>query len=179
MKDLQLALNGVYFDQIRKGDKVEEFRLRTDYWTKRLVGRQYRDLVLTRGYPKGGGIERVSRLTMAYQGYRETTLTHPHFGPDPVDVFAISSSYVLYTEAESEQHRRDMTVSNAHAAIAADSHGYTLHPRILERLDPEQRLERQARSIRQRNELMKEALAIAEADPVRHAAFLVAARPEA
>ncbi len=87
MSDLTLALNGVYYDQIKAGTKVEEFRLRTDYWRKRLVGRSYDRIVLTRGYPARDDHER--RLVLPWRGYRETALTHPHFGPDPVEVFAI------------------------------------------------------------------------------------------
>ena len=87
MSTLTLALNGEYFDQIRSGDKTEEFRLRTDYWRKRLVGRSYDHIVLTKGYPARDDQER--RLQLPWRGFRETTITHPHFGPDPVDVFAI------------------------------------------------------------------------------------------
>lgn len=92
MRVLTLPLNGVYFDQIASGEKVEEFRLQTDFWRKRLEGREFSAVVLTRGYPKGGGAEGVTRLTRAWRGYRETQLAHPHFGPEPVDVFAIDVS---------------------------------------------------------------------------------------
>lgn len=88
MSDLTLPLNGVYFDQIKAGTKVEEFRLRTPFWTKRLAGRSYDRIILTRGYPKSDDHER--RLVLPWRGLRETTITHPHFGPDPVEVFAIS-----------------------------------------------------------------------------------------
>ena len=88
-KDLVIPVNGVYFDQMLRGEKAEEFRVRTEYWRKRLVGRSYRNLVLTRGYPKGGGVDFVTRLTVPYRGYRETEITHEHFGSDPVKVFAI------------------------------------------------------------------------------------------
>ena len=87
MGDLTLPLNGVYFDQIKAGTKVEEFRLRTPFWIKRLAGRTYDRIVLTRGYPKSDDHER--RLVLPWRGLRETTVTHPHFGPDPVEVFAI------------------------------------------------------------------------------------------
>lgn len=87
MADLTLPLNGVYFDQIKAGTKVEEFRLRTPFWTKRLAGRSYDRIVLTRGYPARDDYER--RLFLPWRGLRETTITHPHFGPDPVEVFAI------------------------------------------------------------------------------------------
>lgn len=87
MTDLTLALNGVYFDQIKAGTKTEEFRLRTPFWIKRLHGRTFDRIVLTRGYPARDDHER--RLVLPWRGLRETTLTHPHFGPDPVEVFAI------------------------------------------------------------------------------------------
>lgn len=84
---LTLPLNGVYFDQIKAGTKLEEYRLATPFWSKRLVGRSYEAVVLTRGYPKADDSER--RLTLPWRGYRMMTITHPHFGDDPVDVFAI------------------------------------------------------------------------------------------
>jgi hypothetical protein len=90
MADLTLALNGIYFDQIKAGTKTEEFRLRTDYWQKRLEGRSYDRVILTRGYPARDDHDR--RLTLPWRGYREITLTHPHFGPEPVEVFAIKVS---------------------------------------------------------------------------------------
>lgn len=86
-RTLTLALKGEYFDQIKDGTKVWEYRLVTPYWTKRLDGREYDTLVLTRGYPKSGDAEK--RLTLPYRGYRFETITHPHFGPKPVSVFAI------------------------------------------------------------------------------------------
>jgi hypothetical protein len=89
-RDLLIPVNGVYFDQIASGEKSHEFRLQTPYWSKRLVARTYRHVVLTRGYPKGGGVEGVTRLTRLYRGAERQTITHPHFGPDPVDVFAIN-----------------------------------------------------------------------------------------
>jgi hypothetical protein len=49
MADLTIPVMGVYFDQMLRGEKLEEFRVQTDYWRKRLVGRSYDNLVLTRG----------------------------------------------------------------------------------------------------------------------------------
>jgi hypothetical protein len=89
---LTIPVNGVYFDQIANGDKPEEYRLVTPYWMKRLNGRDYRSVVLTRGYPKGGGIEGVTRLTRRWAGFDVRRITHQHFGPDPVMVFAIDVS---------------------------------------------------------------------------------------
>ncbi len=92
-KTLTLNLKGVYFDQILAGEKLEEYRLRSDYWRKRLVGREYNKIVILRGYPAGGGIEGKTRLTMPWQGFQITTLTHEHFGPEPVSVYAIAVGY--------------------------------------------------------------------------------------
>lgn len=98
MADLILPMKGVYFDQILRGEKLEEYRLRTGYWERRLLGRQYRNLVLTRGYPKDGGVEGVTRLTMPYIGYRYHTLQHPHFGDELVNMFAIKAHYCPPTQ---------------------------------------------------------------------------------
>lgn len=89
---LVLPLKGEYFDAIRDGSKPEEFRLVNDYWTKRMIGpggahRCFDHIVLTKGYPAKGDASR--RLIRPWVGFVRKTLTHPHFGPDPVKVFAI------------------------------------------------------------------------------------------
>ena len=84
---LTLALNGVYFDQVKRGEKLEEFRLHNAYWQRRLVGRDYDYVVLTKGYPARDDQER--RLTVPWRGFSERVITHPHFGAEPVRVFAI------------------------------------------------------------------------------------------
>lgn len=93
---LTLPLNGTYFDQIKDGSKVEEFRLVTPFWSKRLEGRSYGRIVLTRGYPARGDHSR--RLVRSWRGFSRKTITHPHFGPDPVEVFAIDVSSALTGE---------------------------------------------------------------------------------
>ena len=88
MKTLTLALKKEYFDQIKSGEKLDEFRLVTDYWKKRLIARPYDELVITMGYPKKDDHEK--RLTFKYDGYTIMKIAHPHFGVEPVNVFAIS-----------------------------------------------------------------------------------------
>lgn len=85
--NLQIALKGIYFDAIKCGYKTEEYRLANDYWRKRLIGREYERLILTRGYPARSDDKR----RMEFEYYRPTirTITHPHFGPEPVEVFVI------------------------------------------------------------------------------------------
>jgi hypothetical protein len=90
MSTLHLAVKKVYFDSIKIGCKGEEYRLTTDYWKKRLLGRDYDEVEITLGYPSAIDYER--RMTFKYNGYRKTKLTHPHFGPDEVEVYAIDLS---------------------------------------------------------------------------------------
>lgn len=90
MRTLTLALKGQYFDEIKAGLKLEEFRLVTPYWRRRLEGRVFDQIELTRGYPKRGDASR--RITLLWQGFRMRTITHPHFGANPVEVFAIDVS---------------------------------------------------------------------------------------
>lgn len=89
---LHIPMRAIYFDEIARGEKLEEYRLVTAFWRKRLEGRTYSRIILTRGYPKGGGFEGSTRLTLPWRGYQIKTITHPHFGPDPVEVFAIDVS---------------------------------------------------------------------------------------
>ncbi len=87
MKTLTIAINGVYFDQIVAGTKPEEFRLCTPYWRKRLEGRAYDTVTITRGYPARDDSKR--RATYPYRGFTVKTITHKFFGSEPVEVFAI------------------------------------------------------------------------------------------
>jgi hypothetical protein len=89
---LTIPVKGEYFDQIAAGDKLYEYRLVTPYWRTRLIGKSFSCVVLTRGYPKAGGVEGVTRLTRMWRGFARKPITHPHFGPDPVIVFAIDVS---------------------------------------------------------------------------------------
>ena len=87
MTDLILPLKAEYFNAIKAGTKTEEFRLRTMYWTRRLHGRTFDRVVLMLGYPSRD--DETRRLVVPWRGMRETTITHPHFGSEPVEVFAI------------------------------------------------------------------------------------------
>lgn len=89
-RTLTIPVKGIYFDQIKAGTKLEEYRLLTDYWRKRIAGRVYERIVLTRGYPKSNDTER--RLVLKWRGYKLKRITHPHFGNEPVEVFAIDVS---------------------------------------------------------------------------------------
>lgn len=87
MTVLVLPLKRIWFEQILSGEKTEEFRLRTPYWGRRLEGRTFSAIELTLGYPARDDSER--RLRRPWRGFEERTITHPFFGDDPVEVFAI------------------------------------------------------------------------------------------
>lgn len=101
MGKMTIPVNGEYFDAIRDGTKLEEYRLVTPYWSKRLVGRTYTAVEMTKGYPSRDDRER--RLLRRWNGFTRKTITHPHFGPDPVEVFAIDVSAALSSEQEGRE----------------------------------------------------------------------------
>lgn len=84
---LHLNLKGEYFDQIASLEKPDEYRLCTPYWTKRIEGRIYDGIVLKNGYPKAGDASRT--LERPWRGYVKRNITHKHFGPKEVTVYAI------------------------------------------------------------------------------------------
>jgi len=90
MSDLYMAMKGIYFDQIAAGTKLEEYRLCNPYWARRLHGRLFSRIILTRGYPARDDASR--RLVMAWKGCTTRTITHPHFGDTPVRVIVIDVS---------------------------------------------------------------------------------------
>ena len=88
---LHLHLKTEYFQQIAKGEKREEYREHNAYWVKKLVefpsglGRTFDGIVIYNAYKPGP----ENRIEFPWRGWRLTGLTHPHFGPDEVTVFAI------------------------------------------------------------------------------------------
>lgn len=86
-KPLVLPLKAQYFDQIANGSKKVEYRLATEYWAKRLEGRTFSKIVLTKGYPPAA--DKSRRMERAWRGAVRKVITHPHFGDKPVEVFEI------------------------------------------------------------------------------------------
>lgn len=87
MKLLHLNLKGEYFDAIKDGTKKEEYRLYNDHWRKRLIHREYDGILVKRGYPKKTDTSKM--LERVWRGWTIKEITHPHFGSEPVTVFAI------------------------------------------------------------------------------------------
>ena len=88
VKTLTIPLKAIYFNQIKAGTKTQEFRLCTPHWRKRLEGKTYDFVIVTSGYPARDDTER--RMTLPWFGYEVKTIQHEHFGPVPVEVFAIN-----------------------------------------------------------------------------------------
>jgi hypothetical protein len=87
LRILHLKVNGEYFDETKDETKKFENRLKTEYWKKRLVGRTYDLIYVKKGYPKNDDTSRI--LVRPWRGYEVHTKIHKHFGPNPVEVFAI------------------------------------------------------------------------------------------
>lgn len=87
MSNIVFNVAGIYFNAFKSGEKTHEFRLHNEFWIKRLVGRQYDSVIIACGYPKHGQADK--RQVFKWKGYDIRTITHPHFGESPVQVFAI------------------------------------------------------------------------------------------
>ncbi len=85
--NLHLAVKKKWFDQIKAGTKILEYRLDNDYWRKRLINRDYDKLIITLGYPKKEDQER--RIELEYYGYTMKTVVSEEWNNEPKRVFAI------------------------------------------------------------------------------------------
>ena len=63
-KVLHLNLYRKYFDAIVNGTKVFEYRQKTDYWKKRIEGREYDIIKFRNGYAKN-----APTMLVEYKGY--------------------------------------------------------------------------------------------------------------
>lgn len=85
---LHLHLRYKYFDAIAAGTKLKEYR-EAAKWKHKLDSNDYTHIMLYRGYQKKA---HDTVMELPYCGYELKTITHPHFGPDPVQVCAIDVS---------------------------------------------------------------------------------------
>lgn len=84
---LRLPVKAEYFDAIKSGEKKEEYRLVTTYWWRRLQGREFDEIVLTKGYPPKTSLSR--HLSRPWRGCEMKMIQHHHFGQERVKVYAI------------------------------------------------------------------------------------------
>lgn len=84
---LTLVLKNDYYDQVARGEKTEELRFATEYWEKRLVGRHYEKVVLTRGYPSAKDV--TKRMVVPWRGVIRRQLSRSKTDGGAVEVLAI------------------------------------------------------------------------------------------
>jgi hypothetical protein len=87
VKTLILPLKRKWFEQVKSGEKVEEYRLRNAYWSRRLSGKTFDRIILTLGYPKKGCSDR--RIELPWRGCVEKNVISEEWNNQPMDVFAI------------------------------------------------------------------------------------------
>lgn len=86
MKILILNLKKEYFEQIKSGEKKEEYREIKKYWIKRL-SKNYDEVHIKLGYPKKEDKDKV--LKFKYNGFVKKIIKHEMFGEKEVLVFSI------------------------------------------------------------------------------------------
>ena len=87
MRTLILPVKRKWFLQIQTGLKRAEYRLRSSYWEKRLIGRHFDQIAVTLGYPARNDTSR--RITFPWNGYTLETVTSEEWNNEPKEVFAI------------------------------------------------------------------------------------------
>jgi len=90
LKPLFLILHKKWFDEIKAGKKKKEFREMTEYWRRRIEGREYSCIIFQNGYAKN-----APRVKVQYKGYSIAQLTHEHFKNKPVTVYALKLGEII------------------------------------------------------------------------------------
>ena len=103
MKTLVLPVRRKWFELIAAGKKQVEYRRVNEYWSRRLIGKRFSNIVVTLGYPPRHDLGR--RLEFPWNGFNRDRLTCEEFGDQPVDVFAIRLV----------EHARQFRVKDEHA----------------------------------------------------------------
>ena len=81
---LHIHVRKEYFEQVKKGWKLEEYREIKKYWFKKLLDCEPYDLIYYyKGYTK-------EKLIFNYDGFNKKKIKHKEFGNKPTQVFAIS-----------------------------------------------------------------------------------------
>lgn len=87
-KILNLHLKSKWWYKIESGEKNIEFRLNTEFWRKRLIGKNYDEIHFWLGYPKKTDTKKL--LIKYFLGVSEKSIIHEEFGDKPVSVFCIN-----------------------------------------------------------------------------------------
>jgi hypothetical protein len=86
--NLFLHVRKEYFDQIKSGEKKEEYRLIKPYWIERL-NRNYDGIYIFRGYPKSDDWSSENFTRFPWRGFETRMIKHKEFGDYLVQVFVI------------------------------------------------------------------------------------------
>jgi len=89
MKTLALRVKKLYFDQMKSGEKKEEYRLVTPYWTARIEGKTFDGLVIIWGWVANSELCEDNCISFPWNGYEKRIIQHDEFGSAPVEVYAI------------------------------------------------------------------------------------------
>jgi len=84
MKILTINIKRKYFDQMKNGEKKEEYRLITKYWIDRLENKEYDFIRFQNGYNRNS-----EKFIIEYLGVVKKEIKHEFFGNKTVQVFAI------------------------------------------------------------------------------------------
>lgn len=90
MKILELHVKKKYFDQIKSGEKTEEYRLSKPFWYSRLHQKTFDVVIILLGYPPKSKTSPENCLCFPFNGITMKTIQHDEFGPAPVNVYAIA-----------------------------------------------------------------------------------------
>lgn len=85
--DLVLNLKKKYFLDIKAGIKKEEFRLCNSYWEKRILNKNFKNVIIKLGYPSNS--EKNKILVFPWQGYAIKEIKHEEWDFISKKVFAI------------------------------------------------------------------------------------------
>lgn len=78
---LHLHVTYKYYDQIKRGEKVEEYRI-VEKWRGQIEGRDYKTLRIWKAYTS-------EFMDFPYRTPEIRTMMHEHFGAEPVTVYAL------------------------------------------------------------------------------------------
>lgn len=86
--NLFLHVKEKYFNQIKSGEKKEEYRLVKPYWIERL-NRNYDGIYVFRGYPKKDSWSPENFMRFPWMGIATRMIKHEEFGDHLIQVFVI------------------------------------------------------------------------------------------
>lgn len=91
LKTITFNLERKYFEQIKGGEKKEEYREMKPFWGKRLENRDYDVVIIKLGYPKKG-MDEGKVLYFKWKGFTIKEIEHEVFNGKKQDVYAIDLS---------------------------------------------------------------------------------------